>query len=313
MTVPEMSELSKAMMLNLLVCKMVFSQPMRQEYPVPWMEHIPFAFTVMELHKPGIFVELGTHSGNSYCSFCQAVSHLGLPTKCYAVDTWQGDEQTGYYNDEVFDDLSGYHDPLYGSFSNLLRMRFDDALEYFSDGTIDLLHIDGCHHYEAVKHDFFAWLPRLSSRGVVLLHDSFTRTNAFGVWRLIEELRSSYRIFEFTHGQGLAVVAVGPDVAETTLADLFRQEDRGAVAVRGCFSVLGKRLVDQYQLRSVSSSMSELNAQLVEKDANLRQKDAELANKDAELLGLRGSYSWRMTEPLRRIARHISGLKDRWD
>jgi len=211
-------------------------------------------------------------------------------------------------------------------------MKFDDALEYFSDGTIDLVHIDGCHHYDAAKHDFYSWLPKLSSRGVVLFHDSFMRSHEFGVWRLIEELGSSYGVFEFTHGHGLAVVAVGPDVAETPLGHLFQEEDKATLAVRRCFATMGKRLVHPYQLRSVSSSTGELSAQAAEKDAllqqrhselrqkdiELRQKDVELANKDtglankeAELQRILGSYSWRITEPLRRIARHLRDLKSR--
>jgi O-antigen biosynthesis protein len=304
---------TKAMMLNLLACKMVFAQPMRLARPVAWITHIPFAFAIMELHQPGLFVELGTHSGNSYCAFCQAVNYLELPTKCYAVDTWQGDEHAGHYGEDVFAELTRYHDPRYGSFSNLLRMRFDDALEYFSDGTLDLLHIDGCHHYEAVRNDFFAWLPKLSSRGVVLLHDSFMRSEEFGVWRLVEELRSSYKVFEFTHGHGLAVVAVGPDVAETVLGDLFQDDDRATVAVRRCFATLGKRLMHQHQLRSLMSSSDELGTQIAEMDGwlhqraeELQQKAGELQQKHTELAAVLGSYSWRITAPLRWANRKMS-------
>ena len=45
-----------------------------------WQEHIPFAFSLVEMLPPRVFVELGTHNGDSYCAFCQAVEMQGLPT-----------------------------------------------------------------------------------------------------------------------------------------------------------------------------------------------------------------------------------------
>src|SRR6478672_1125730 len=60
-----------------------------------WCPHIPFAHWLMVETAPGLFVELGTHTGVSYSAFCEAVVRAGLATCCYAVDTWQGDLQTG--------------------------------------------------------------------------------------------------------------------------------------------------------------------------------------------------------------------------
>ena len=34
---------------------------------------------------------------------CQARKEFGLDTKCFAVDTWAGDSQAGYYGDEVYE------------------------------------------------------------------------------------------------------------------------------------------------------------------------------------------------------------------
>ena len=63
--------------------------------------NVPFAFWIVDVFQPDIFVELGTHSG-SYSAFAQAVQALRLPTACYAIDTWTGDAHSGLYTEGVF-------------------------------------------------------------------------------------------------------------------------------------------------------------------------------------------------------------------
>jgi hypothetical protein len=78
-----------------------------------WVEHVPFAFWLSATHKPNSIVELGSHFGLSYFAFCQAVQNLQLPTKCYAIDTWQGDPHAGYYGDDVFEYVKKYSHNLH--------------------------------------------------------------------------------------------------------------------------------------------------------------------------------------------------------
>ena len=214
----------------------------RQVLPSAWIGHLPFAFWVVEEARPRILVELGSHNGTSYLGFCQAVARCGLETKCFAVDTWQGDEHSGFYGDEVFQTLSRFNDADYRGFSQLMRMTFDEALTYFADGSVDLLHIDGLHTYEAVRHDFESWLPKLSDRGVVLFHDTMVRERNFGVWKLWEELRGRYPAFEFQHTHGLGILLVGAQPPER-LRELAALSGTDAeVPVLRLFDALGARI-----------------------------------------------------------------------
>ena len=177
------------------------------EAPNGWVGHLPLASWIIQQVKPKIFVELGTHTGNSYFSFCQTVEKHALPTSCYAVDTWAGDEHAGRYTDDVYNRVNHHNSEKYAHFSKLMRMTFDDALAYFTDASIELLHIDGLHTYEAVKHDFESWLPKLAPGAVVLFHDTQVRERNFGVWKLWQELKEQYPLnIEFLHSHGLGVL-----------------------------------------------------------------------------------------------------------
>jgi hypothetical protein len=87
----------------------LFLEPARITEPMSWVGHIPLAFWIIGAVKPAVFVELGTHTGNSYFSFCQSVAANRLPTNCYAIDTWQTDNQTGFYGNNVFADVDSYN------------------------------------------------------------------------------------------------------------------------------------------------------------------------------------------------------------
>ena len=204
--------------------------PMRLVDPDPWVGHIPFAFWLVKALRPATLVELGAHSGNSYFAFCQAIAALAPMARAYAVDTWQGDEHAGHYAEEVFAAVAAFNDEHFRQFSTLLRTTFDDARGYFPEGAVDLLHIDGMHTYEAVRHDFETWKPALSPRAVVLFHDTNVRERGFGVWRLWQELSASHPSFEFSHSHGLGVLGAGPEQAPAMQALFALSGDPAAAA-----------------------------------------------------------------------------------
>jgi GT2 family glycosyltransferase len=253
--------------------------PDRLVSPNSWAGHIPFAFWLIEALRPRVLVELGVHAGTSYAAFCQAVQRADCGARCYGVDTWQGDEHAGFYGDQVYNELAAWHDARYAGFSRLVRSTFDDAVAYFEPASIDLLHIDGLHTYEAVRHDFETWVSRTSSRSVVLLHDTNVREREFGVWRLWGELVQKYPAFEFIHGHGLGVLGVGSELPSEVRA-LFEAggEHDQAQRIRRFFSRLGDPLMRDILLEGAREESAGLQVQLSAARAGLaRSSDVERA------------------------------------
>lgn len=216
-----------------------FQTPRHQSARSWWEGHIPFAFWSMERFRPRVFVELGTYAASSYFAFCQSAQTYATGTRCFAVDTWQGDAHAGEYGDEVFEEVDRHNRQHYAGFSRLLRITFDEARSQFADGSIDLLHIDGLHTYQAVRHDFETWLPKMSPRGVVLFHDSNVYKKDFGVCRLMRELDPRYAHFHFEHCYGLSMFALTSEAPEEArwMAALSAEE---AETWRQIFSRLGE-------------------------------------------------------------------------
>ena len=172
-----------------------------------WVDHMAFAYDLVAAIRPKVVVELGTHNGVSFFTFCQSIKDHDLDTVAYAVDTWEGEEHAGKYTEEVFVDVQNHNRENYPGFGYLMRMLFSEAADHFADESIDLLHIDGLHTYEAVSEDFATWLPKVAPGGIILFHDIQSRMADFGVWRFwSQELEPNFATFGFKQGYGLGVL-----------------------------------------------------------------------------------------------------------
>jgi hypothetical protein len=227
--------------------RFVFENPVRLTDIRSWHGHIPFAFFLVQATRPKKVVELGVHRGDSYCAFCQAIRDLSIDCKCFGIDTWEGDPQSRFYDEEVFEEFNQFHDSHFAGFSKLIRSTFDEALVQFSNHSIDILHIDGFHVYEAVKRDFESWLPKMSKSGIILFHDIEVRTGDFGVWKLWEEVSLGRHSFEFYHSHGLGVLLAG-DIMPEKLKPLFLGTKKDLELIRKFFSKLGNYILLKEQL-----------------------------------------------------------------
>jgi len=182
--------------------------PKRLTFATDWHGHLNFAAWLMELAHPSLLVELGVFRGDSLAAFAQAVAELGLETKIVGVDTWEGDSTTGMYTETVYPEVKDYFGFNHPSVV-LSRQRFEQVREEFRDSSVDVLHIDGCHEYSAVKGDFELWKSTLSNKGVVLFHDVEVSNSDFGTGKFWDEIKNTFPSFKFTHSNGLGVLLVG--------------------------------------------------------------------------------------------------------
>jgi predicted O-methyltransferase YrrM len=112
--------------------------------------------------------------------------------------------------------------------SSLERETFERLAHVLGDGQLDLLFIDGSHHYQDVRSDFVRFRELVRPGGLVAFHDIVedygtrfgtpTAMWAGGVPRLWRELRDGYAHREFVRDPeqdalGIGVIEYDPRVA----------------------------------------------------------------------------------------------------
>jgi hypothetical protein len=267
--------------MNMILKSLLFEA--KHDVPSAWKGHEIIANYLIRYLNPNIFVELGVHNGFSYFSFCQSVFETKSQTKCFAVDNWKGDKHAGFYEDDVFQQVNSHNHNNYSNFSKLLKMNFDDALNQFKDNSIDLLHIDGFHTYEQVKHDFNSWRPKLSDDAVILFHDVNEFRDDFGVHQLFEELKKIYKyyvIFPFAHGLGLIQ---SEKAKKEKLVINFLKKNKEIIKITQSLYNKNKKNLNLTQI--------------------IQAKDREIQAKDREIYGILNSTCWKITFLLRFLAR----------
>lgn len=246
----------------------------------PWAGHIHFAFDLIANLQPKTVVELGTYKGTSFFSFCEAVKELKLGTILYAIDTWKGDSQTGFYDDTVFDFFGSIQKKYFSEVSaRFVRKDFNNAITDFADKSIDILHIDGDHTFDAVKNDYLKWRGKVSPNGVILFHD--TKVGSYGVWNVWEELvkkeEKEATFLEFKHSNGLgavfrSAVQFDPDL----LINFYREKDQ---FFKSLFAEIKRTKEFLKSLEQLAVNLKEKKKNL-ENDINVYAKKAKSLEND---------------------------------
>ncbi len=182
---------------------------------LPWSGHKIFGYDLIRNSDPKLVVELGTFKGTSLFTFAQALKDKNdVICKIVGIDSWEGDLNTGKYEgDKMYDFVKEIARNYYANVNiSLIRGYFDDQISQFENNSIDILHIDGLHTYEAVKNDYTKWLPKMKKNGIILFHDITVVRENFGVKQLWTEIAEDHKnVFSFNHSYGLGVLFLGND------------------------------------------------------------------------------------------------------
>jgi len=251
--------------------------------PSAWIGHAPFLKFLIREQKPKIFVELGVHNGFSYFVGCQSILECGLHAKAFAIDHWKGDNQAGFYDNSVHRGVLTLNSK-YSHFSTIIKMSFVDASHLFQENSIDLLHIDGFHTYDAVKQDFESWKSKMSDDGIILLHDIHVRRNTFGVHKFWEEIKEEYRTLEFVGSHGLGIVFLG-EIPIGLLRDFYEHSLRGLMpAIQGAFGSISDDVIQNFRITSAVVRVMERDNAVMERDNAVMERDNAVMERDNAVL-----------------------------
>lgn len=180
--------------------------------PSAWKGHRFFAEWLVHEIQPEQMVDLGVDYGYSTFVFANALKDnaKGVVT---GIDLFQGDGMTGgrdTYNQVVANIAAFALDNI-----EIIAGDFNEVSKGWNR-SIDILHIDGYHSYEAVLNDFTTWSPFVKDDGIILFHDINVPNPAFGVIHFFRKLKGGHKLY-FLHSYGLGIFTKNSELAEKIL------------------------------------------------------------------------------------------------
>jgi predicted O-methyltransferase YrrM len=167
-----------------------------------WFGHRNFAEWLVRFMNPKVVVDLGVDYG--FSTFCFALPRIG---HVYGIDNFVGDDFVGNDSPGKYEYVMMKREKLHLQ-DNITFIKGDfNEIAKTWDNKIDILHIDGSHHYEDVKKDFETWSEFLSDEAVILFHDTAIENydgKEYGVKKFFEELDLPKFNIEHSFGLGVA-------------------------------------------------------------------------------------------------------------
>lgn len=115
-------------------------------------------------------IEIGCLRGHSTMIF----NSTGKFKKIFCIDPWSpGYDPKDVNSDIDFKEVENSFDYNIKNFNNIIKIKntSKEAFDNWIYNKVDLVYIDGCHTYEAVKEDISLWINKINSGGIIAGHD----------------------------------------------------------------------------------------------------------------------------------------------
>lgn len=146
-------------------------------------------------------VEIGTHTGDSAVMWLARSPKLHLvcvdPYVSYNARHSQEERDRAYA--AAVEKLKPYS-------AEIIRAKSLDVVGEFADRSLDFVHIDGDHEFDAVMQDLIRWAPKVRGGGLVILHDYHVFWQG-GVILAVNAYTSAHRVDPWYVGQDKAPTA----------------------------------------------------------------------------------------------------------
>jgi len=129
-----------------------------------------YDYFAKEIPSDGTFIEVGSWKGKSIIYLAQRCQDIGKSCTLYAVDTFQGDAETG--KADVYQEFKKNLKSAIVAFDvETVVMPSIEAAEKFK-GEHDIIFLDAAHDEASVTADIAAWLPKVKPGGILAGHDA---------------------------------------------------------------------------------------------------------------------------------------------
>jgi GT2 family glycosyltransferase len=255
---------------KILDLSLVSELPQRLTNQFEWHEFAPLGFLLIQSLSPQRVLEVGTTIGDSYLSFCQAVTTCNLSTECICIPVSKaGHDAKG--EPPRFKEFRTHHDALYAKFSAIDSAAKGSSRIDSEHRKFDIVHLVSPKFPDELDAMCSTWLPKLSASGVALISGPGQLEHS-GMSSCLEKVSAPYcsRVLQMEHW--IAILSIRPiGIAREVL--LSSEDEFGRIA--NLFKLLGHRVLLHREAtklagRAAVAEEGEMDAHIRYGEVNLR-------------------------------------------